>query len=222
MEEPTTPEPQLPGDVKEQKEPFTEKFKAFGKWWFVGTASLVSFSFLGVFGNAIGVQQLNLRTIGSPTDIVFIFSQLNWQTALFVLFSAAAVGGISLFWVASSSAYGKLFRLHKDAIITDKELDKEISSQLRKLKILPAIVWGIFVGIMVLAVAGGIYTLTGVTITNAHSLMNAYVGGHYLVTIITIIGGAIVGWLMNHFKNEYNKAFEKIQKKMPKGFDKIL
>ena len=221
---PDSTEPQIPHHktVKENLIIIGEKGKAFGVNWFIGTAAILSLSVLGVIGSSIGVQQINLRTIGSPSDLILILSQLNFQTALFMVFSAAAVGAVLMFWIISANSVSKLVHMHKVAEYTNEQIRKDIVSDLRKLRILPAATFGVFLGIMILTVSGGVYTLTGINTLNAHSLINAYMSGHYLVILIIIAGGAINGAIMQHFKGDYKKTYDKIEAKIPKGLNKIF
>jgi hypothetical protein len=219
MEEPTKI-PDTPVAPKEHK--YVEKSKAFGVYWFIGTAAFLAFSVLGLIGNSIGVETLNLKTIGSASDIILILSQLTWQNVLFIVFSAASVGAVSLFLITGSHSVGKLIHLHRDAVYTNEELRKEMVSQLRKLRILPCAMFGAFMGVIILPIIGGIYTLTGINALNAHELLNAYIGGHFIVIGIIVGGGAVTGAMMRHFQGEYQKTYERIQRNIPKKLDRVL
>ena len=198
-------------DKPKEHEPKREQFKAFGKNWLIGTLILAAFSGVGNIGNAIGIETINIKTITSPADLIMIFQHLNWQTGLFVFFTLVGVAAVTMLLVVTQAAFGKLFRLHRDSIIPDSQINEAIRKDLRKFRILPLAIWIILVGIIVLPLVGGIYVISGIEMTNASSLLGAYAGFHIVTIIMVIIGGAVVGWVTRHLKNKYNEIYDRIE-----------
>jgi hypothetical protein len=205
------PEQDKPNTSTPKREPKIEKFKAFGKNWIVGTLVLLAFSIIGAVGNSIGIQTIDIKTIGSVSDLVAIWSQLNWQTGLFVFFAAAGVGAMTWFLVVTSSAWGKIVHLHRDAIIPDEQLNREIKEQLKKMRIVPLVIWIVYVTMITLPVVGGIFVISGINTLNAHDLLKTYISTHYALIAIDFIGGAIIGWIVQHLKGQYDQIYNKIE-----------
>lgn len=209
MDEPSSSTP--PTEGPRVHEPRREKFKAFGKNWLIGTVILALFSIVGELANSSGVQEINIRTISSPADLVYIWAHLNPATGFLVFFAAAGVGAVTFLIVSSEGAFGKLWRLHKDAEIPDAMLNDEIRKDLKKFRIIPLAVWMFLVGLIVTPVVGGVYVVSGLDVSNAHGLLNAYLGGHIFTIISVVIGGAVVGYLTRHLKNQYENIYNKIE-----------
>lgn len=208
MDEHTTSSPENGPKVHE---PRREKFKAFGKNWLIGTLVLALFSIIGNLGNSIGIQQFDIKTISSPADLLTIVTQMTPQTALFVFFSMVGIGAVTMLLVSSQAAFGKLWHLHKDTEIPDRELNEQIQKDLKRFRMVPLAVWIVLVGIIVVPVVGGITVISGINITNAHDILHAYTGVHIVDVITVIIGGAVVGWITRHMKNQYDSIYNRIE-----------
>jgi len=214
VEETNTPTPENGPRVHEPKR---EKFKAFGKNWLIGTLILALFSIIGNLGNSVGIQQIDIRTISSPADLVTMFTQLTPVTGLFVFFTMVGIGAVTMLLVSSQSAFGKLFHLHRDTEIPDRQLNEQIRKDLKRFRILPLAVWIVLVGIIVMPLVGGIDALTGINMTNSHDLLHAYIGAHIGSAIMVIIGGAIVGWVVRHLKKQYDSIYNRMEPYLQKS-----
>lgn len=213
-EQPTGPPPDNGPKVHEPKR---EEFKAFGKNWLIGTLILSLFSIIGNIGNSIGIQQFDIKTIASPADLLTVLTQINPQTGLFVFFSMVGVAAVTMLLVSSQVAFGKLFHLHRDTVIPDKQLNEQIRKDIRRLRIVPLAIWIVLVGIIVVPVVGGISVISQISIPNAHDILHIYTGVHITDVIMVIIGGAVVGWITRHMKNQYENIFNRIEPYLQKS-----
>lgn len=198
-------------------EPRREQFKAFGKNWLIGTLILSVFSIVGNIGNSVGIQQFDIRSISSPADLLTIVIHLNWQTGLFVFFSMVGIGAVTMLLVSSQAAFGKLWHLHKDAAITNQQLNEEIRKDLKRFRMIPLAVWIVLVGMIVFPIVGGINAISGINTTNAHDLLHTYIGVHIVTIAMVVIGGAIVGWVIRHLKNQYDSIYNRIEPYLQKS-----
>lgn len=192
-------------------EKFKEDVKKFGKWYFIGTLATLAFGLIGPAGDLLGIQQVNISDISSPADLYVLMTGTTWQTALFVFACMVSIGGVAVFLAASQMKFGKLVRLHNDAVIEDEMIDKEIKAKMKKLRVLPMATFGVYMGVMFVMIAGLVYITTGVNMGNIHSFLNAYYSHNILAIVIVSIGTAFYAYLMKHFESEYEKVFNKIE-----------
>ena len=198
-------------------EPRRERVKAFSKNWIIGMIVLALFSILGQLGNSAGIQELNIKTIASPSDLINAITQLTWQQGLFVLFAVSGVGAVTFLLISSNIAVGKLVHLHRDTVIDDHQLNEQIRKDIKKMKIVPLFVWMGLVALIVVPVAGGINSIQGVVIQNVHDKFGGLILS-YVVTAITIaIGGAVTGYLMIRLKKWYDGIYDRIEPYIQKG-----
>lgn len=202
---------------KQPSEPRRERAKAFGKDWIIGMIVLSLFSIIGHVGNSIGVQELNIKTLSSPSDLITAITQLTWQQGLFVLFTVAGVGAVTFLFVSSQVGVGKLVRLHRDSIIPNQDLNDQIKKDIKKMRIIPLFVWIGLVALIVVPVAAGINSIQGIVGTNYHDKFTGLIVS-YIVTAITVaIGGAVTGWLMIRLKKWYYGIYDRIEPYLQKS-----
>lgn len=198
-------------------EPRREKFKAFGKNWLIGTLILAVFSIAGNLGNGFGIQQFDIRTISSPADLLTILTQMTPQNALFVFFSMVGIGAMTLLLISSQTAFGKLWRLHRDTEIPDRQLNEQLKKDIKRLRIVPLAIWIVLVGMIVVPIVGGINVISSINVSNAHDLLHQYFGVHIGTVISVVIGGAVVGWVTRHLKNQYDSIYNRIEPYLQKS-----
>lgn len=188
-----------------------DDIKKFGKWYFIGTIAILAFGIIGPIGNLLGIKDVNIDHISSTSDLYVLLTHTSPATALFVFASVVSVGGVVVFLVASQMKFGKLVHLKNDAVITDAVLDKEIKDKLKKLRVLPLAIFGVYMGIIFVPVAAVVFIATGVNLGNIHSFLGAYYSGNVFVIALVSSAVAFYAYMMKHFENEYEKVFNKIE-----------
>lgn len=187
---------------------FEEKSKVFGKWYITGFILFLGIGVIGIGLNMIGAGTVDVQTAGNPTEVAKAISHhITLRSVGGLAASAAIMGAFVTFAIGLSTPIGKLLHVH-DTIGVD---DPNIVKDLKRLRILPTIVLGVFAGFLIIGMGAFVFALTGVDVLDAHSLIGSYTSGNYFVLGVGLAFFPIAALIVKHF----NKEYPRIEKLFP-------
>lgn len=170
----------------------------------IGILTLLSVGLVGLVGTFLHVS----LDLSSGANYAETAKSLHGPTVLFMIFSFIAITGIFMLWSRLSSKMERAKVEQQNMKLDAHEIGKEI----RKFRILPAIICGAFISLMLFAILEIVWVFIGVDETNPASIIAGFKTGSVIV-IATIIGSiAAIGALVPKLSSFYDKFRDSFHK----------
>jgi hypothetical protein len=194
-----------------KREMIEEKGKAFGKYTIAGATLMAIFSVISFIGSKIGMESLSVQSAG---DLAHAIQAHDLYVILWLVSAFLGLFAFVLIWSKFSHKIGLILHEKKEMEIEGKT--QEVT-KLKRIKIVPRILFGIVIAIMIPIAVSVYQQLTNVNLSDLESIKNSFENVSWVPMVLAIIGFAVIGY----FGYYLIKFFPTFEKGLPKNLDKI-